>query len=68
MLTNELKTLQLLKWLSKKLYTGVNWFSDSVQAGIFVAEHEVWIKKECIFVKKITYYMYHKTLEHGLKS
>ena len=29
----------------QKLYTGITWFSDSVQAGIFVAEHEGWIKK-----------------------
>ena len=41
----------------QKLYNGITWFSDSVQAGIFVAEHERWIKKECKFVKKITYYM-----------
>ena len=41
----------------QKLYNGITWFSDSVQAGIFVAEHERWIKKECQFVKKITYYM-----------
>ena len=39
-----------------------------VRAGIFVAE-QAWVKKECKFVKKITYYMYHKkTLEHGLKN
>ena len=41
----------------QKLYNGITWFSDSVQTGIFVAEHERWIKKECKFVKKITYYM-----------
>ena len=39
----------------QKLYAGITWFSDSVQAGIFVAEHEGWVKKECKFVKKITY-------------
>ena len=51
----------------QKLYFGTIWFSDSFQAGIFVAEHESRIKRECKFVKKITYCMYHKTLEHGLK-
>ena len=34
-----------------KLYTGIAWFSDSIQAGIFVAE-QGWVKKECKFVKK----------------
>ena len=29
----------------QKLYTGITWFSDSFQVGIFVAEHEGWIKK-----------------------
>ena len=53
-----------IKWF----YTGITWISDSVQAGIFVAEHEGWVKTECKFVKKTTYYTYHKTLEHGLKS
>ena len=52
----------------QKLYTRITWFSNSVQAGKFVAEHEDWVKKEGKFVKKKTYYMYHKTLEHGLKS
>ena len=52
----------------QKLYTVITWFSDSVRAGIFVAE-QAWVKKECKFIKKITYYMYHKkTLEHGLKN
>ena len=36
----------------QKLYTGITWISDSVQAGIFVAEHEGWVKTECKFVKK----------------
>ena len=52
----------------QKLYVGITWFSDSVQAGIFVAEHEGWVKKEYNLVKKITFYMYHKTLQNGLKS
>ena len=43
----------------QKLYIPITWFSDSVQAGIFVAEHEVWRKTEFEFVKKIIYYMYH---------
>ena len=51
-----------------KRYTEITWFSVSVQAGIFVAEHERWVKRECKFVKKLTYYLYHKTLEHDLKS
>ena len=34
----------------QKLYTRITWFSDSVQAGILVAEHEGWVKKECKFV------------------
>ena len=57
-----------LENVSQKLYTGITWSSDSVQAGTFVAEHEGGVKKECKFVKTITYYKYHKTLEHGLKN
>ena len=45
----------------QKSYIGITWFSDSVETGIFVAEHEGWVKKGCKFVKKKTYYMYHKT-------
>ena len=52
----------------QKPYTGITWFSDSVQAGIFVAEHEGWVKNNATSLKKMTYYMYHKTLQNGLKS
>ena len=54
----------------QKLHTGITWFSESVQAGIFTAEHEDWVKKECKFVKRsnLLYGLYHKTLERGLKS
>ena len=36
----------------QKLYTGITWFSDSFQAGIFVAEHEGWIKKKNVYLLK----------------
>ena len=51
MLTKE-GTHQLLQWLSKVIYWnfGITWFIDSVQASIFVAEHEGWLKKECKFI------------------
>ena len=51
----------------QKLYIGITWFSDSVETGIFVAEHEGWVKKGCKFVKKklITCII---RLEHALKS
>ena len=46
------------------MYTGLTWFSDDIHNGICVAE----LKKECKFVKKLTYYLYHKTLEYDLES
>ena len=49
------------------LYFGITWFSESVQAGISAAEHKSWIKKNVNLLKK-TYYMYRKTLEHGLNT
>ena len=30
---------------NQKLYTGITWFSDNVQAAIFAAAHEGWVKK-----------------------
>ena len=36
----------------QKLYTGITWFSGSVQTGIFVAEHEGWVKKNINLLKK----------------
>ena len=61
---------ELLNWWNgyQKLYLGITWSTDSAQAGIFAAEHESWTKKNVNLFKKITYYMYHKTLEHGLKN
>ena len=55
--------LELLKWLSKAIIA-INWFSVDVQVGIILAEHiNEW---KCI--KHTSYYMYHKTPEHALKS
>ena len=31
----------------------ITWFSDSVQAGIFVAEHEGWVKNVNLFKKNL---------------
>ena len=43
-MTNEREAHKLLKWLSKPIIA-INWFSDSVQAGLIViAEDENWIK------------------------
>ena len=36
-----------------KRYTEITWFSDSVQAGIFVAEHEGWVKNVNLFKKNL---------------
>ena len=63
MLTNEWETLEILKWLSKAIIA-INWFNGDVQAGIIVAKH---INK-CRCIKQTTYYVYHKTPEHALKS
>ena len=63
MLTKEGETLQLLNRLPKDIIT-INSFSGGIQAGITVAEHV----NECRFIKWKSYYMYHKTPEHALKS
>ena len=35
----------------QKLYIGITWFSDSVQAGIFAVEHESLIKNNVNLLK-----------------
>ena len=36
----------------QKLYTGITWFSDNVQAVIFAEDRKGWVKKERKFVFK----------------
>ena len=49
----------------KSPHIAINWFRDSVQAGMFVVEHDSWIKKKCKFIGQTTYYM---SPGHALKS
>ena len=60
---------RLNSWYGQqKLNIAINWFTDGVQAGIFVAERESWIKIKCKCIKQVTYYMYHKITENTLQS
>ena len=60
---SEKETLKFLKWPSKAIIV-TNWFNDGVQVGIIVAGDI----NECKYIKETSYYMYHKTAEHALKS
>ena len=38
-------TCTLAVAIKSYMYIAINWFSDSIQNGIFIAEHQGWIKK-----------------------
>ena len=61
------ETLVLFKGLAKGIIA-IIWISGSAQAPIIVVKLDNWKKNEYKLVKHTNCYVYHKILDHALKT